>query len=155
MEISKKIIIGLMIIAIFIFLVSITVAYVQTHIAEFGYCPYEPVLIPAFASLGLFIGSLTYYFMFIKLEKSSEEKRLEIVNSSLEMLQVDEKEVIKKIIENKGEILQSKLSALFGKVKTFRVLEGLSRRGIIVKESYGKTNKIKLNEKFKEVLCKD
>jgi uncharacterized membrane protein len=89
--------------------------------------------------------------MFIKLEES-EEKHSKIVYGLLEMLQTDEREVIKKIIENKGEILQSKLSSLFGKVKTFRVIENLVRRGIVLKESYGKTNKIKLNEKFKEIL---
>lgn len=152
MDLSKKIIIGMVIIAGFVFLVSVTALYVQMQIAEYGFCPIPiPVLVPAFASLGVFIGSLIYYLMFIKLEKS-EEKHSEIVNILLEMLQADEREVIKKIIENKGEILQSKLSALFGKVKTFRVIESLVKRGIVLKESYGKTNKIKLNEKFKEIL---
>ena len=57
------------------------------------------------------------------------------------------------MIDNKGEISQSKLSSVFGKVKTFRTLRGLISRGILVKESYGKTNKIKLNDKFKDILC--
>jgi hypothetical protein len=152
MDLSRKIIIGMVIIAGFIFLVSVTALYVQTQIAERGFCPIPiPVLVPAFASLGVFIGSLTYYLMFIRLEES-KGKCSEIVYGMLEMLQPDEREVIKKIIENKGEILQSKLSSLFGKVKTFRVIESLVRRGIVLKESYGKTNKIRLNEKFKEIL---
>lgn len=152
MDLSRKIIVGMAIIAGFIFLVSAIALYVQTQITEYGFCPIPvPVLVPAFASLGVFIGSLTYYFMFIRLEES-KEKRSEIVQSMLEMLHVDEKEIIKKIIENKGEILQSKLSDVFGKVKTFRIIENLARRGIVSKESYGKTNKIKLNGKFKGIL---
>lgn len=152
MDLSRKIIVSMTIIAGFIFLVSAIALYVQTQIAERGFCPIPvPILVPAFASLGVFIGSLTYYLMFIRLEES-KEKHSEIVSRMLDMLQQDEKEVIKKIIENKGEILQSKLSSLFGKVKTFRILQSLIKRGIISKENYGKTNKIKLNEKFKELL---
>jgi len=152
MELSRKIMIGMIIITGFIFLVSVTTLYVQTQITEYGFCPIPmPVLVPAFASLGVFVGSLTYYLMFIRLEES-KEKRSEIIHSMLEMLEVDEKEVVKKIIENKGEIFQSKLSSLFGKVKTCRVIANLVRRGIVFKEPYGKTNKIKLNEKFRKIL---
>ena len=84
----------------------------------------------------------------------SEKKIAEDAQVVLDMLQLDEKNIIKKIIENKGEITQSKLSSSFGKVKTFRVIENLKKRGIITKESYGKTNKIKLNEKFSNILSK-
>jgi uncharacterized membrane protein len=55
-------------------------------------------------------------------------------------------------LENKGEVLQSKISRSLGKVKAFRVIESLMKRGVVVKEPYGKTNKIKLNEKFKNIL---
>jgi len=89
--------------------------------------------------------------MFPKLT-ASEKKIAEDARVVLDMLQFEEKNIIKKIIENKGEITQSRLSSLFGKVKTFRVLESLRRRGIITKESYGKTNKIKLNENFSKIL---
>ena len=152
MDFGRKIVLGTIIIAGFIFLVSITTLYVQTQIAEKGFCPIPlPLLVPAFASLGVFIGSLTYYLTFIKIEES-KEKRSEIVSSMLEILQSDEREVIKMLVENKGEILQSKLSRALGKVKAFRIIESLMRRGVVVKEPYGKTNKIKLNEKFKDIL---
>jgi uncharacterized membrane protein len=67
-------------------------------------------------------------------------------------LQSDEKEIIKMLVENKGEILQSKISRSLGKVKAFRIIENLVKRGIITKEPYGKTNKIKLNEKFRSIF---
>ncbi|MDI6826610.1 MAG: hypothetical protein QMD36_05530 [Candidatus Aenigmarchaeota archaeon] len=153
MGISRKIAISTVLIAGFIFFVSVTALYVQTQIAEFGFCPIPiPILIPTFASLGIFVGSSVYYLMSVKIEES-KEKRVEVVNAMLDLLRADEKETIKKIIENKGEISQSKLSSFFGKVKTFRVIEDLMRRDIVEKEPYGKTNKIKLNDKFKQVLC--
>jgi uncharacterized membrane protein len=84
--------------------------------------------------------------------EENKEKKIQLIFSLVEMLNPEEKEIIKKLLENKGEILQSKLSRSFGKVKTFRVLENLRKRGIIEKEPYGKTNVIKLNEKFKNIL---
>jgi hypothetical protein len=144
----------IMLITGFIFAVSFSTLYAQTHIVEGTACSCTlpiPVLIPTFSSLGILIGSFVYYAMFPKL-MDSEKKLAEDAQVILDMLQIDEKNIIKKIIENKGEITQSKLSSLFGKVKTFRVVENLKKRGIITKESYGKTNKIKLNEKFNKIL---
>ncbi len=143
-----------MLITGFIFAVSISTLYAQTHIIEGTACSCTlpiPLLIPTFSSLGILIGSSVYYFMLPKLTER-EKKLVEDTQIVIDMLQLDERNIIKKIIENKGEISQSKLSSLFGKVKTFRVLETLRKRGIITKESYGKTNKIKLNEKFNKIL---
>jgi len=143
-----------MLITGFIFAVSFSTLYAQTHIVEGTACACTlpiPVLIPTFSSLGLLIGSFVYYAMFPKLMER-EKKLAEDARVILDMLQLDERNIIKKIIENKGQITQSKLSSSFGKVKTFRVLESLKRRGIITKESYGKTNKIILNDKFMNAL---
>jgi uncharacterized membrane protein len=153
MEMSRKIVITTILIAGFIFFVSITALYVQTQIAELGFCPIPiPVLIPTFASLGVFVGSSVYYSMSTKIEES-RERRIEVINTMLNLLPADEKNIMKKIIENNGEMLQSKLSSYFGKVRTFRAIEDLKRRGIVTKERYGRTNKIKLDERFRKVLC--
>jgi len=151
---KRNIMIVIMLITGFIFAVSFSTLYAQTHIVEGTACACTlpiPILIPTFSSLGIMIGSFVYYAMFPKLT-ASEKKIAEDARVVLDMLQFEEKNIIKKIIENKGEITQSRLSSLFGKVKTFRVLESLRRRGIITKESYGKTNKIKLNENFSKIL---
>ena len=139
----------------FIFLVSFGTLYVQTHISEGTSCSCTlpiPVLIPTFSSLGVFVGSLVYYLMFARIKKT-EKRSSEGAKAMLDMLQGDEREVILKLIENNGEVSQSKLSEVFGKVKTFRVLEGLKKRGIVMKESYGKTNMVKLSDGFREILC--
>jgi len=151
---KRNVMIVIMLITGFIFAVSFSTLYAQTHIIEGTACACTlpiPILIPTFSSLGILIGSFVYYAMFPKLMES-DKKSAEYAQVVLDMLQVDEKNIIKKIIENKGEITQSKLSSLFGKVKTFRVVENLKKRGIITKESYGKTNKIRLNEKFNKIL---
>jgi hypothetical protein len=151
---KKKSLIVIILLSGFIFAVSFSTLYAQTHIIEGTACSCTlpiPVLIPTFASLGLLIGSILYYFMSPKIEEN-KEKKIQLIFSLVEMLNPEEKEIIKKLLENKGEILQSKLSRSFGKVKTFRVLENLRKRGIIEKEPYGKTNVIKLNEKFKNIL---
>ena len=154
MENRRKILIIVMILAVFIFIVSFSTLYAQTHIAEGTACSCTlpiPLLIPVLSSIGVLIGSVVYYFMFPKVEES-KEKQVQAVFSLVEMLKPDEKEVIRKLLENKGEISQSKLSQSFGKVKTFRILENLKKREIIEKEPYGKTNIIKLSQKFKHIL---
>jgi len=144
-----------MLITGFVFAVSFSTLYAQTHIVEGTACACTlpiPVLIPTFSSLGILVGSFVYYAMFPKL-RETERKVAEDSKVLLDMLQPEEREIVKRIVENKGEITQSKLSSQFGKVKTFRIIESLKRRGIVLKEGYGKTNKIRLNEKFREILC--
>jgi len=154
MEIKKKVIVVIILLSGFIFAVSFGTLYAQTNISQGTACSCAlptPILIPTLSSLGLLIGSVVYYFMFPKVEEN-KEKQIQTVFSLVEMLQPNEKEIVRKLLENKGELPQSRLSQSFGKVKTFRILESLKKRGIIEKEPYGKTNMIKLNEKFKQIL---
>jgi hypothetical protein len=148
METNKKILIVIILLTGFIFGVSLSTFYTQMQISQGTACSCVipiPILIPTFSSLGVFIGSIVYYMMFPKTGESKEK----FIGTLLELLKPEEREIIKRIINSNGKITQSKLSAEFGKVKTFRILEELKRRGIIEKEQYGKTNTIKLNEKFK------
>lgn len=152
MKTIQKLIIVVMILAGFIFAVSFSTLYAQTHIIEGTACSCTlpiPLLIPTFSSLGIFVGSIVYYLLFPKIE---EDKGKEDLNLFLDFLEPDEKSILQKIIENKGKITQSKLSSQFGKVKVFRILESLRKRGIIEKEAYGKTNTIKISEKFSKLL---
>jgi uncharacterized membrane protein len=141
-----------MILAGFIFAVSFSTLYAQTHIIEGTACSCTlpiPLLIPTFSSLGIFVGSIVYYLLFPKIEEGKGKEDLSLF---LDFLEPDEKSILQKIIENKGKITQSKLSSQFGKVKVFRILEKLKERGIIEKEAYGKTNTIKISEKFSKLL---
>jgi len=155
MGIQRNIAIVVMLITGFIFAVSFSTLYAQTNII--GGTAYTctlpiPLLIPTLSSLGILVGSFVYYMMIPKLSESGK-KVAENARVLLDMLRVDEKKIIEKLVENNGEISQSKLSSLYGKVKTFRIVQNLIKRGILIKESFGKTNKIKLNDKFREILC--
>lgn len=74
----------------------------------------------------------------------------------LKFLNYGENQVIKKLIENNGTILQSEISRMsnMGKVKTHRIITELKKKEIITLEKYGKTNRINLTEDAKNVLLK-
>lgn len=148
----KKIILVIMLIAGFVSFASLLSLYIQIQLTKFGFCPIPIfIIIPSIASVGIFIGSFVYYVMIGKIEKS-REKKIEGISCVLDMLPLNEREIIKKIVENNGKITQSKLSSYFGKVKTFRTIENLRKRGIVEKKRYGKTNIIELNEKYLKIL---
>jgi len=154
MKVAKKILIVVMLLAGFVFGVSFSTLYAQTHIYEGTACTCTlpiPLLIPTFASLGVLVGSVVYYIMFPKSEDSKEISK-EVIEKFLNFIPGDEGEVLKLLFENNGEISQSKISAKLGRVKAFRVIERLKARGLIEKMPYGKTNMIKLSEEIKKVL---
>jgi hypothetical protein len=74
----------------------------------------------------------------------------------LKFLSYGENKVIKKLIENKGTILQSEISRMetMGKVRTHRIITELKRKEIITVETFGKTNRITLSDDAKNVLLK-
>lgn len=148
MDDNKKIGILIMILAGFIFGVSFSTLYAQTHIYQGTACSCTlpiPILIPTFSSLGVFVGSLVYYFM----PRSSKGFDSGLM---LDLIEGKRKEAMEMLVKNEGEILQSELSSELGKVKAHRLVKELEKNGIIEKEAYGKTNKIKLKAKFKPLL---
>jgi len=74
----------------------------------------------------------------------------------LKFLNYGENQVMKKLIENNGTILQSEISRMsnMGKVRTHRIITELKKKEIITLEKYGKTNRINLTEDAKNVLLK-
>ncbi len=148
MDLRKKLLGVVIVIAGFIFGVSFSTLYAQVHITEGTACSCTlpiPLLIPTFSSLGVFVGSIVYYMLSPTVGK---EARKVDTKTILELLEPREREIVRRLIESKGEIYQSKLSSEFGKVKVFRIIEDLKNRGVVEKVPYGKTNKIKLSEKF-------
>jgi len=67
-----------------------------------------------------------------------------------------ERKVVETLIGKKGEILQSEISRIEGmtKLKTHRAVRDLERKGIIKRESYGKTHRIILSKDIKELILK-
>lgn len=122
-------------------------------------CPHEQqvqdiqAVLPFVISLALVTGAGTYYLMSSKLEtkEKSLKKNTEIL---LKMLNSDERKVIQVLIDNHGHALQAEVTRLPGmsKVKSHRVIQKLIDRGVLQKEDFGKTNKIKFAPEIKEGL---
>ncbi|MEM5871319.1 MAG: hypothetical protein QW051_00435 [Candidatus Aenigmatarchaeota archaeon] len=154
MKTAQKILIIVILLAGFIFGVSFSTLYAQTHIYEGTACSCTlpiPLLIPTFSSLGIFVGAVVYYLMFPKFEVDKEKYKANM-KVLLDILPSEEKEVFTILIENNGEITQSKISAKMGRVKAFRIIEKLKSRGLVEKESKGKTNIIKLKEQIRKIF---
>lgn len=66
------------------------------------------------------------------------------ITFALRLLDGDKRKVFNEIVESGGEILQSELHAQtgFSKAKITRILDYLELKGLIIKKSYGMTNKI-------------
>ncbi|MDP2909048.1 MAG: hypothetical protein Q8N77_04560 [Nanoarchaeota archaeon] len=79
------------------------------------------------------------YFLRLKRDKSKEKM---IAN----LLKEDEKKVYQEILNSNNEILQNELvrRTNLSKVKITRIVHRLKLKGLVIKERYGLTNKIKL-----------
>ena len=117
---------------------------------------------------------ISYYFITQRLEEKLEKnlnvisklikknnsvsnkgpKEIDDKNIILKFLNPSERKVVERLVENRGKVLQSEISRMQGmtKLKTHRAVKDLERKGIIVTESYGKTNRIILSKDIKELM---
>ena len=77
-------------------------------------------------------------------KRNSSELEVKFI---LRLLDGDKRQVFNEIVEADGEILQSDLHAHtgFSKAKITRILDYLELKGLIVRKSFGMTNKIVIN----------
>ncbi len=148
---QRHIVLGTLILAIFTFVVAVSSLYVQVQLESGNLCgcviPLS-LFLPFLASLGLFIGTLIYYLFSPRLES----RRVDL-DVFLNLLERDEAKVIRALLSCGGEATQAKLSKLTGydRVKIFRIVSKLKRRGAIEKLPKGKTNLIRLKLDTKAV----
>jgi uncharacterized membrane protein len=102
---------------------------------------------------GMFIGSLTYYFISEKYEKRITKMQKD-ANLTLKFLDEEERLIMSSILNHKGKINQSEIvrNTKLSRVKIFRGLKRLERKEIIVKKPNGMTNTIELKEELKKIL---
>ncbi len=113
---------------------------------------------------------ISYYFISKKMEYKLDKQMATILKftnktnpkkkdvkdkqSILRLLSSNERIILNKLIENKNGILQSEISRMenMNKLKTHRSIKILEAKGIIKRESYGKTHRILLTEDMKELF---
>jgi uncharacterized membrane protein len=124
-----------------------------------GVCQHERQLnlltqmIPVFIFVGLIIGVIVFFLMTSKIEDKKKDAR-KIADVMLKFLNPDERKLADLLIENNGKVLQAELTRLPGmsKVKSHRVIQRLIDRGVIEKETLGKTNIVRFSKEIKEGL---
>jgi hypothetical protein len=140
-------------------------AYLNQNIPQVctidGDCQHEKALkdlitmTPVILFAGIIIGALSFYFLY---ERKKPETIVVDKGKSLidvvDVLDEGESKVLRKIINEKGRVLQAEISRLdgVGKVRAHRITERLEKRGIIEIESAGKTNVVKLTEKYRKLF---
>ncbi len=144
MDSRKALLIIITIISGFILAVASASIYVQSAIINGNICSCFvpiPLLIPFFASLGLFIGSISYYIFSIRTEKP----KFEII---MKFLDEDERKVISEII--KGRTTQARITKATGlsRVKVHRIINRLIEKGLIEKERDKKIARVKLKDEI-------
>ncbi|MCK4336280.1 MAG: hypothetical protein KAW40_06185 [Candidatus Aenigmarchaeota archaeon] len=154
MEHPKKIIAASMVLTIFVLVVSLAALYAQAQIEAGTVCTCViplPVLVPMLSSIGLLVGTLIYYMFYPSSEQKPKPLDTKII---LDFLGNEEAEIVRKILENRGEISQARIVSSTGlpKVKVFRIIERLKNKGIVSKEPYGKTNIIKIREDIRKLF---
>lgn len=119
---------------------------------------------------------ISYYFISKKFEEKLERKfdvitklmkknnsvsnktptEIDDKNIILKFLNLGERKIVETLIEKKGEVLQSEISRMedMTKLKTHRAVRDLERKGIIRRESHGKTHRIILSKDIKDVILK-
>jgi len=150
----KPLILIFTILTFFIFIISFLVFYTTENFSPTCGCKLPPwVIIIIVSSLGLFVGLATYYIIsnnYLKEKKETEKNLIKI----LDILDEEDKIILKKIIENKGEINQSSLtkSLNLDKVKVSRIISKMEQKSIIKKEKNGMTNKLILEDNLKKLF---
>jgi len=153
---SKKWLVLVMIIAIFVLIVSLASLYTQRVVscgtAQTCTIPL-PFLIPIIASVSLFVGSLMSYFMVEKL--SRKDKSFERSSEFIEKLLNPEEYEILKLVAKNNEISQAKIvqTTQMPRLRVFRAIEKLKQKGIIQKEEKdGKLRIIRMNDELRELF---
>lgn len=122
-------------------------------------CPHKQQLdfligaLPIMLSIAIITGAGTYYFMTGRVE--SKEKNLKSnTEILLRFLKPDERKLVNMMVENEGKVLQAELTRLPGmsKVKSHRIVQRLVDRGVIEKDSLGKTNIVRFTKEIRDGL---
>jgi DNA-binding transcriptional ArsR family regulator len=159
MDIRKRIALGLLIVSVFIFLVTVLVfvyaLYSQGQDVPSILLPFVEFHVEFMIIMGLFgvfSGLMVFSIMNATLEK---QKQLVKTNISIIMkfLGNDEREIVDLLLRKEGMTTQSEIAKLPGmsRLKAHRVVKKLEERGIVHVEKYGKINMIRIVDELRGI----
>ncbi len=148
----KKIMVAVLILSIFVFVVATSSIYVQEHIFTGNVCGCAiPIylFIPFMASLGLLIGTLTYYLLSPSLGNDLKQRKL-----VLALLRDDEAKIMRVLMDSNGESTQARIAkqANLDKLRVHRAVRRLEKRGIVVRERVGRVVVVRINDPYRKLF---
>ncbi len=141
---ERKRIIGIVSIALFIFITAVSSVYLEIQIRSGYICECSMplwIILPFLSSLGLILGFISY----LLLKDGENNETLEKL--VFRLVSKDEEKTVLKIILKKKIVKQNELVKLtgFDKVKVHRILKSLELRGVIRRHQKGKIRIVELN----------
>jgi len=105
---------------------------------------------------GMFIGSLTFYFISDKYEKKIVKIKKDL-SATYKFLDSDQRKILKSIIAAKGNTTQSEIVKTTGlsRVQISRCINQLISKEILSKSKEGMTNQITLSDDLKDVFLEE
>ncbi|MBI5046260.1 hypothetical protein HZC07_00825 [Candidatus Micrarchaeota archaeon] len=158
MDSRKKIVLGMLIVSVFIFLVTVLV-FVYALASEGQQVPdlfqpfiqYHVQFMVVMGLFGVFSGLIVYNILNATLEK---QKKMIKTNTDLIMkfLSEDERELVLLLMSKDGMTTQSEVAHLPGmtRLKAHRIVKKLEDRGIVHVEKYGKINMIRIVDELRQ-----
>lgn len=159
MDARKKTVLGLIVVSIFIFLITVLVLVFSLYsvgqpVPAFlePFMRYHVEFMVLMGLFGLFSGLIVYSIL-----NSALEKQKQVVKTNMDIimkfLTEDDREVIRLMIEKEGMTTQSEIARLPGmsRLKAHRIVKKLEDRGIVHVEKYGKINMIRMVDELKEL----
>lgn len=159
MDIRQRIVLGLLVVSVFIFLVTILV-FVYALYSQGQAVP--PILQPfldyhmhfmvLMGVFGVFSGLVVYSIMNATIEKQKKVVKTNI-GIIMKFLSPDEREIANLLLEKDGRSTQSEIARLPGmsRLKAHRIVKKLEERGIVHVEKYGKINMIRVVDELRGV----
>lgn len=140
----------------FVFIVAFSVYYVSDAINQGDVCGCVipiPLMLLLLSSLGVFVGSLSYYFLASRFSRKEREHSQE-VHQTLRFLEREDRKIVQILIKAKKEVPQYELvkESELDKVKVSRLLHKLEIMGVIKKEDKGRVNYISLHENIQKIF---
>ena len=157
MDIRRKIVLGLVVVSVFIFLITVLVfvyalASGGQQVPEIllPFIVYHIQFMVVMGFFGVGSGLVVYSILNATLEKQKKivQTNMDII---LKFLSQDEREVVRLMAEKEGMTTQSEMARLPGmtRLKAHRIVKKLETRGIVHVEKYGKINVVRLVEELR------
>ncbi len=159
MDVRKKLVIGILVISVFIFLVTVLVfVYALSSKGESVPSLFEPFLIyhlhfmVVMGIFGVLSGLIVYSITNSTLEKQKQVAKTNI-SIIMKFLSSQDRNVVHLLLEKDGMTTQSEIAKLPGmsRLKAHRIVKKLEGSGIVHVEKYGKINMIRIVEELREL----